>query len=224
MTGNGNDNDKDECFWNAIDNYRRASRDANADDKTRRDAADKFFGHESMVKIIGVILSFLRRGKSPYECQFVGELLNDILLRVMQGIADFRGDNEKDFGRWLWQIIHDASASSFNATRTERQVVNGDFDVVEYAFQDYPSGRVLLKEWSDTLSELQRFIMDLRVAGHTYEEIAESLGLSISHTQREAVTLQKALVAMLGRVAPKAARLNTQNQTDNLKGEKRDEQ
>jgi RNA polymerase sigma factor (sigma-70 family) len=223
MKSNGNDDD--ECFWDAIDSYRGTSSNPNVDDETRRKAAERFFGHESMVRTMCLILSVLRRGRSAYECQFIGDLLNDIVLRVMQGIADFRGGNEKVFWRWLWQIVHNTSVSSLHSAQTDRRVFYEDVEAVECASRDYPSDGILLKEeWFKTLSERQRFIMDLRIEGHTFEEIAESLGLSISHTQREATTAQKALVAMmLGRIPAKAASPKARKNADNLKGEKRDE-
>jgi len=216
MKSNGNDDDE---FWVAIDRYRRTCSDPSVDDETRRQAAERFFGHESMVRTMCLILSVLRRGRSAYECQFIGDLLNDIVLRVMQGIADFRGGNERVFWRWLWQIVRNTSVSSIHSAQTDKRVFYADVEAVECASRDYPSDAILLKEgWFKTLSERQRFIMDLRIAGHTFEEIAESLGLSISHTQREATTAQKALVGMmLGRIPPKAASPKPKKPADNLK-------
>lgn len=201
-----NSSQNDDSHWNEIDRFRTSARSVDANDETRQKAAERFFGQEFMIRAACLILSYLRRGRNYYECQFAEDMLHDIFGKVMQGIAGFSGGTEKEFWGWLWQVVRHTSIDCGRSWRKESPIANQVTIVVERASGDNPFQRVVLREWFDALSDRQRSIVMLRADGHTIEEVAKILGLSRSLVHRDLTGAHKLLTAIMhGRTAQEDA-------------------
>lgn len=169
----------------------------------REKLCTEFVNHPKMKEAETNILIKLRRNLMPNEYPDVADTLNIILARVIEGIAAFRGNTEREFWGWLWRIVHNAMIDRDTSPWRGKLVSEEVLDVLKFASWTDPEGPILVDELLSKLSERRRVVVNLQVAGFNLEEIGNIIGLSTAHIQRELKAAQKELVALVKRVRTK---------------------
>jgi hypothetical protein len=133
---------KDPSFWSLVEQAKAGF----------EQASDELRKHPKVVKMILVICISLMRGKDDQDYEDIEALQKEVGLRIRRNITSFEGENEREFGKWLWRVTRSHPDDKGRNVKKEN-----------------------LMQWWASLSDRERRILKLRIDGYEIEEIGEML-------------------------------------------------
>ena len=136
------------------------------------------------------------------------ELTQDILMSIFRSLSEIRGDKGIYLWRWCEAIARNV-IFDYLRRKSLRGIDLREMDLFLESDVDEETRRMhLLQEVMQKLEEKERHILELRLEGMTYKEIAESLGIT-----------ERALRRRYGRAIQKLRKIIEQIEQEQIKPE-----
>ncbi len=110
------------------------------------------------------------------------EIVNEAVQYVLAHLTDFKGDSK--FSTWVFAVVRRLCFRELQHKITRKETVFSDFkDYQVEALATYEldgDAKITLDRLRKSLSQEENFLIDLKLQGHTYAEIAAQMAITVA--------------------------------------------